>query len=123
MASETNETEPGETEPTPNQVKKRFNRSPVGHTVDETLSLRRSGVRRYVTYGAAAYLFLGGLVMVCVVAYGSAGEDSIPVNIMAAKDVFMSIVPVASGIVAYWFATRGKPSENGDGDKKQGSNT
>ena len=59
---------------------------------------RRSAVRIAVTYIAAGFLFLVGAA---VVGYLLAIGD-----IATAKDIFLTILPVAAAIVTYWYAGR-----------------
>lgn len=59
---------------------------------------RRSAVRIAVTYVAAGFLFLVGAA---VVGYLLAIGD-----IATAKDIFLTILPVAAAIVTYWYAGR-----------------
>ena len=73
----------------------------VSYTFKEKKELRRSRVRIWVTFGAAAYLFIFGPALVAfLLFYKPAGDAD------AAKDLFMYLVPVASGIIAYWFGAR-----------------
>ena len=59
---------------------------------------RKSAVRTRVTYLAAGFLFLvGASVVGYLLATGKVSE---------AKDIFLTILPVASAVVTYWFATR-----------------
>ena len=67
---------------------------------------RRSGVRVWVTRGAAGYVFVGIPLLVAVRLV--LGDN---VNIDAVKDLYLLGVPVASGVIGYWFAAR-------DGDKR-----
>ena len=39
-----------------------------------------------------------------------------PVRCSEAKDLFLATLPIGSGILAYWFAARGR-SSSGDNDK------
>ena len=59
---------------------------------------RRSSVRVWVTYGAAIFLFGGGIGL--VVACLFMGDPD------KAKDVFMAILPISTAVVTYWFANR-----------------
>ena len=79
-----------------------------GVTVAERKELRRSRVRILVTYGAAVYLFVIGPVF-CYWLFNHATDtqgNAVP-GIDDAKDLYMAILPVSSGILAYWFAARG----------------
>ncbi len=73
---------------------------------ERMLEDRRSGVRVWVTRGAAGYVFVGIPLLVAVRLV--LGDN---VNIDAVKDLYLLGVPVASGVIGYWFAAR-------DGDKR-----
>lgn len=64
----------------------------------DELELRRSKVRVYVTYFAAGFIFIGGGGFIAVLVFLS--------QIDSAKDIFMAILPLATSVVTYWFATR-----------------
>ena len=87
----------------PQHVKKMGDVSKDGYTAEERKELRRNRVRVVVTYAAAFYLFVFGPVTVWVLFMS---PDVAKDNVIAAKDMFMGLLPIASGIVAYWFATR-----------------
>ncbi len=82
-------------------------------------------VRVWVTYIAALYLFILGPVAAWMVFSANtvnvATEASgtlavLAPNVAAGKDLFLSILPIATGIVTYWFAARGnEPSKKSDG--------
>ena len=65
----------------------------------------KSRVRVYVTHLAAAFVFGGGAVLVVVL--GAGWVNSGDANVIAMKDVFMT-VPYQSrpGVITYWFADR-----------------
>ena len=96
------------------RVKKKTDRSAEGYTADERKELRRSWVRVWVTYAAAVYLFILGPFAAWMVfsstsidiAEGSQSISILAPNVAAGKDVFLAILPIATGIVTYWFATR-----------------
>ena len=97
------------------RAKKWFDRSKEGYTAEERKDLRRSRVRVLVTYAAALYLFVLGpiaawLVFSAGTVHVDANGDTMQIlapNIAAGKDLFLSILPIATGIVTYWFAARG----------------
>lgn len=78
---------------------------------------RRSAVRVYITYGAGIYLVVasGGLIASSFLAGDSDAFDN-------AKDIYLTTLPVATGILAYWFADRGatKRQENAPSDRSVG---
>ena len=97
----------------PNKVKRFFDwLSKDGYTVEERRTLRKSWVRIVVTVMAALFLFGGGLwslkLLLDPALYAKDG-DMLP-NARAAVDMFMHLVPIASGILAFWFASRGTES-------------
>ncbi len=63
-------------------------------TDQQKQELRKSRVRVSVTYAATLFLFGGAFVLMLV------KPDE-------ATDIFFTVLPVASGIISYWFATRG----------------
>ena len=69
--------------------------------VFEDMDKTKSWVRVMVTYMAAAYIFPGGigLIVVCLVIENVNNLDTV-------KDLYLTVFPVATGIVTYWFATR-----------------
>ncbi len=60
---------------------------------------RRSAVRMVVTYVAAGFLFVVGAAMI---GYFVSVEETID----DAKDIFLAILPIASAVITYWFASR-----------------
>ena len=80
----------------------------------EELELRRSRVRVYVTYTAAGFIFIGGAAFIAVLVFFK-GTDS-------AKDIFMAILPLATSVVTYWFATRQNRPEADTGAGQRAGN-
>lgn len=82
--------------------------------IKEELAKRRSLVRIIVTYAATGYVFIGSIAL--IIALWSAEDLS------AAKEIFTMVLPIATGIITYWFASR-KPEadlqdqDDGKGDK------
>ena len=77
-------------------------------TVKERKEVNRSRVRIWVTYLAAFYLFIGGPIF-CYFLFNQSTNtegNTLP-GVNDAKDLFMTILPISSGILAYWFAARG----------------
>ena len=96
-----------ETESKAPKTRRRWFQTAGNLPVDERLMLKRSLVRRVASYLAALYLFAGGLFLVTAAIFQiNANVESIPQNFMVAKDIYMAILPVASGVIAYWFASR-----------------
>ena len=69
---------------------------------------RRSRVRVGVTWFAAAFLFGGGAIMVGWLLVYERDEDA-------------QVLPIASSIVAYWFATRATRQDPESSAKPKGS--
>lgn len=90
------------------------------YTSEELIEQRRSRVRVVVTYLAAAYIFLGSGALIVAL-----WIEKLPAEkFSTAKDVFTMVMPVAAGIIAYWFASR-KPApaasdSSGGGPEDQG---
>ena len=61
----------------------------------------RSSVRVYITYGAGVYLIVASAGLI---AAAFLGEDAQAFD--NSKDIFMATLPVATGILTYWFADR-----------------
>lgn len=87
--------------------KRRLRRIPI----DE----RKSKVRVFVTILAAWYVFGVSAALV-----GALWIDALDgTKLQIAKDVYMTVLPVATGIITYWFASRGRSSENNSTNKEQ----
>lgn len=67
------------------------------------LEARRSKVRVRVTYAATLFVFAGGPLLIVALLWRK--------DVESAKSVFTAILPVASGVIAYWFGTR-RPAES-----------
>ena len=85
--------------PEPAKQRKRDKQSPR-MTIEE----RKSQVRVTVTKIAAWWVFAGSAALVLA----SIGAEAAAYQI--AKDVFMTVLPVATGVITYWFASRGRTS-------------
>ena len=75
------------------------------HDTSEVVEARRqalrSAVRVYITYGAGVYLVVASAGLI---AAAFLGEDADAFD--NSKDIFMATLPVATGILTYWFADR-----------------
>ena len=90
---------------------------------------KKSRVRVWVTYLATWWVFLmSGLLILRAVGWGG----GIPVNVTGpsgdattvtmavdtafgiAKDIYMTVLPVATGVITYWFASRGISRRGGE---------
>ncbi len=93
--------------PTPSEPQEKpglFDRLRSRKTVDDRIKLRRSKVRVVVTYGAAAFLFLGGALFIGYLVLYPAEKEAVTLTL--AKEIFFVLVPVATSIVTFWFAGR-----------------
>lgn len=93
-------------------------------SADEKLRFKRNLVRRLTSYMAGVYLFVGSFGLIALAFL--IPDASKNANFIAAKDIYMSILPVASGVIAYWFASREgedaekKPTDRVDDGDRQG---
>ena len=91
-------------------------------THSEYLEERRSAVRVRVTYLAAVFIFGGGLlVLVISLIIGATTDltDSIIKLVESVKELYLVILPIATTVVTYWFATR-KPNRVNTPDTEPG---
>lgn len=77
--------------------------------LERELQMRRSGVRIFVTRLAAIFVF-GGTSILIIGALWCCGFAS-------AKDIFLAVLPVATGVITYWFADRSRGREQDDKQK------
>ncbi|MCY3673897.1 MAG: hypothetical protein OXH65_05755 [Paracoccaceae bacterium] len=89
------------------------------NNLDVELEKRRSKVRVLVTYAAAVFIFLGGplLLILPVIASMYNPERDFTAIIAACKDVFVIILPIATGIVTHWFVSRKPKVDQTDEEK------
>ena len=76
----------------------------------EDMDKVKSWVRVSVTYAAALYIFLGGMALMIVCLFNESVH-----NLDTVKDLYLTIFPVATGIVTYWFAARSNTQGSGSG--------
>lgn len=104
----------------------------------EKKDIRRNWVRIIVTYIATGFIFVvGAYLIVCItlgeIIFVSSGESDTLIKsqelnierINLAKDFYLSILPVATGILAYWFGSRktSKEETKSNGTNNQGGDT
>lgn len=65
----------------------------------ERQEIKKSNVRIYVTYIATIFIFGGGIGLILFFTLFEEEPDQ-------AMRVFNAVLPIAAGIVTYWFATR-----------------
>lgn len=68
------------------------------YTVEDRLQLRKSLVRRILSYAACFYLFFVGPIIM--------GIAWVVKDFAAAREIFTAILPISSSIIAYWFASK-----------------
>lgn len=78
-------------------------------THEQILETRRSNVRVVVTYLAAAFIFAGGIIVLISGWFEAVTENKLE----EVKDIYQTILPIATTVVTYWFASR-KPKENNE---------
>ncbi|MCY4558950.1 MAG: hypothetical protein OXF79_21760 [Chloroflexi bacterium] len=71
-------------------------------TVEERRQDRRSKVRVTVTYWAALYIFVGAAALIALALWGNLTKD----NFQIVREIFTLALPIATGVITYWFATR-----------------
>ena len=76
--------------------------SPDGKTL-MNIDDKKSRVRVWVTYWAAAFLFGIGPILIFIILFVCDDKEK-------AIDLFQAILPVSAGIIAFWFAGRGTKS-------------
>ena len=82
-------------------------------TVEQKRQDRRSRVRVAVTYWAALYIFGGSAALIVLALYGKLNTG----NFDVVREIFTMTLPIATGVVTYWFATR----QRGQADDTQQS--
>ena len=96
-------------------VAQRADSAPKGTSmsdVKQQIENRRSMVRVTVTYGAGLYIVLGSLGIIIADAFVEA------VKLETAKEIFTLVLPVATGVITYWFASR-RPAATGSAPDEQ----
>ena len=74
---------------------------------------RKSCVRVVVTYLAALFVFVGGPLI--ILAFGAGWVKAETSGDM--KEVFMTVLPIATGILTYWFADRAANKARSEGEQ------
>ena len=90
--------------------------SEIEMTTKDRINDRRSRVRVNVTYWASAYIFAGIPLLIVLAIWGKLTDD----NFSTVREVFTIGVPIATGIITYWFATR--PTDKKNDDETNGPN-
>lgn len=67
-------------------------------TSQEIIDQRRSLVRVIVTYGAAIFIFLITPILIGILIWREKHDQAI--------NLFNIIVPIATGVISFWFANR-----------------
>lgn len=82
-----------------------FPKRPVT-TPEEFIELKRSRVRRWISYFAMVFLFFGSGALISWLLYLK--------DVDHALQVFNTILPIASGVIGYWFAEQRMGKKNGE---------
>ena len=85
---------------------------PDNMTSKEKIENRRSLVRVIVTYGAGGYIVIGAIAL--IIADALVDKDKLDVG----KEVFTLVLPIATGVITYWFASRKAP-DSGEENQDQ----
>ena len=93
-----------------------FNKKETPELIEARQTLSKSRVRVYVTHLAAIFVFGGGALM--VLALGADWVKADKANVIAMKEVFMTILPIATGVITYWFADRAASKARPEEDSK-----
>ena len=80
-----------------------FGGDAIRRTHKDAIDSRRSWVRVVVTYMAALFAFGGGALLIALALFVDSVDDK---KFALAKDMFALILPIATGVITYWFATR-----------------
>lgn len=80
----------------------------VPKNAEEAREIRRSNVRVFVTHLSAIYLFVGApLLMALMFLSGKWEAIAISPEVFSqVKDLYVGLVPIATGVIAYWFGSR-----------------
>jgi len=76
-------------------------------SLQDEIASRRNWVRVLVTYTAAGYVFFGSGFLILALWIDTLDKDKLAI----AKEIFTMVLPVATGIITYWFASR-KPEHD-----------
>lgn len=79
------------------------------NSAEERREDNRSAVRMKVTYIATGFLFVVGAALVGYFITTGKPDDG--------KDIFLAILPIASAVITYWFASR----QSGSSEKRERS--
>lgn len=79
------------------------------NSAEERREDNRSAVRMKVTYVATGFLFVVGAALVGYFITTGKPDDG--------KDIFLAILPIASAVITYWFASR----QSGSSEKRERS--
>ena len=80
-------------------------------TLEVFIELKRSFVRRWISYLGMTFLFFGSA--------GLIGWLIILDDVDHALQVFYTVLPIASGVIGYWFAEQRIRKQNGKPDKEE----
>ena len=78
----------------------------------------KSRVRVWITYLAAGYVFLGSLYLIH---FFLTKDGEVSEGMKQALTLFNTTLPIATGIVTYWFAARSNSPKNSSSPSSAGS--
>ncbi|MXX94267.1 MAG: hypothetical protein F4039_09955 [Gammaproteobacteria bacterium] len=79
-------------------------------SVEEFIELKRSFVRRCVSYLAMTSLFVGSPILIVYLLHLEKVDEAL--------QVFNIVLPIASGVIGYWFAEQHIRSQNSEENRK-----
>lgn len=88
--------------------------TPSNLTSKEQIDQRRSRVRVWVTYSAAVFVFVGSPVLMGFLIYKDKYDEAL--------GLFNTILPVATGVISFWFAARSVTQQSQPTEQGQGKN-
>lgn len=88
-------------------------------SIQETIESRKSRVRVLVTYAAAGWVFLGSILLIIFMSLVTIFANQYEQIVNDAKGVFTMVLPVATGIITYWFASRPQASSSSSNSSEQ----
>ena len=80
-------------------------------TSEKFIELKRSQVRRIISYSATTFLFGGSIALGIWLLVGFDTPD-----VDHAMQVFNTVLPIATGIIGYWFAEQNNKKNRKDED-------
>lgn len=79
-------------------------------TEEQKTEKRKGKVRVWITYLAALYVFFGSAYLIFIFLMH---EGEVSEGMEGALTLFNTTLPIATGIITYWFAARSNSQKNG----------